>query len=252
MLASGASLSAQSADAVFRKFDRDGDGRVTSEELPSKPAFQRYDADKDGAISLAEYKAVTGNTPGESPLRRPGKKNGASGEMPSVQPEDIRKITNGPEILKPGELGIGRMITDVTFTDLTGKSHRLSDGRKGTVILMTSATCPVSKRYAPGVVELQKELGKEGLTLLLVNPLASEKPEEIKAQLDAAGITATMSMIRKKSSPARSKPGPRPKPSSWTPVGRWSTAGPSMTNTASATATTPPSIAISAQRSRPS
>jgi mono/diheme cytochrome c family protein len=191
MLASSASASAQSAEAVFRKFDRDGDGRVTSEELPSKPAFQRYDADKDGAITLAEYKAATENTPGESPLRRPGKKNGASGAMPSVQPEDIRKITNGPETLKPGEVGIGRMIPDVAFTDLAGKSHHLSDSRKGTVILMTSATCPVSKRYAPGVAELQKELGKEGLTLLLINPLASEKPEEIKAQLAAAGITAT-------------------------------------------------------------
>jgi hypothetical protein len=56
---------------------------------------------------------------------------------------------------------------------------------------MTSATCPVSKRYASGIAELQKETAGQGITLLLVNPLASEKPEEIKAQLAAAGLTAT-------------------------------------------------------------
>jgi mono/diheme cytochrome c family protein/peroxiredoxin len=191
VLSSFTSAFAQSADTVFEKFDRDGDGRVTSEELPSKPTFQRYDTNKDGAITLAEYKAVIGNTPAESPLRRLGKKSGATANAPSIKPEDLKKITSGPEVLKPGEVGIGRMIPDVAFTDLAGKSHRLSDSRKGTVIIMTSATCPVSKRYASSIAELHKEIAGQGLTLLLVNPLASEKPEEIKAQLAAAGLTAT-------------------------------------------------------------
>jgi hypothetical protein len=191
VLSSFTSAFAQSAESVFEKFDRDGDGRVTSEELPSKPTFQRYDTNKDGAITLAEYKAVIGNTPAESPLRRLGKKGGATANAPSIKPEDLKKITSGPEVLKPGEVGIGRMIPDVAFTDLAGKSHRLSDSRKGTVIIMTSATCPVSKRYASSIAELHKEIAGQGLTLLLVNPLASEKPEEIKAQLAAAGLTAT-------------------------------------------------------------
>lgn len=191
VLSSFTSAFAQSAETVFEKFDRDGDGRVTSEELPSKPTFQRYDTNKDGAITLAEYKAVIGNTPAESPLRRLSKKGGATANAPSIKPEDLKKITSGPEVLKPGEVGIGRMIPDVAFTDLAGKSHRLSDSRKGTVIIMTSATCPVSKRYASSVAELNKEIASQGLTLLLVNPLASEKPEEIKAQLAAAGLTAT-------------------------------------------------------------
>jgi len=191
VLSSLTSAFAQSAESVFEKFDRDGDGRVTSEELPSKPTFQRYDTNKDGAITLAEYKAVIGNTPAESPLRRLGKKSGATANAPSIKPEDLKKITSGPEVLKPGEVGIGRMIPDVAFTDLTGKLHRLSDSRKGTVIIMTSATCPVSKRYASSIAALHKEIAGQGLTLLLVNPLASEKPEEIKAQLAAAGLTAT-------------------------------------------------------------
>lgn len=199
VLSSFTSAFAQSAETVFGKFDRDGDGRVTSEELPSKPTFQRYDTNKDGAITLAEYKAVIGNTPTESPLRRLSKKGGATANAPSIKPEDLKKITSGPEVLKPGEVGIGRMIPDVAFIDLAGKSHRLSDSRKGTVIIMTSATCPVSKRYASSVAELNKEIASQGLTLLLVNPLASEKPEEIKAQLSAAGLTTTYVHDKEKS-----------------------------------------------------
>lgn len=199
VLSSFTSAFAQSAETVFEKFDRDGDGRVTSEELPSKPTFQRYDTNKDGAITLAEYKAVIGNTPTESPLLRLSKKGGATANAPSIKPEDLKKITSGPEVLKPGEVGIGRMIPDVAFTDLAGKSHRLSDSRKGTVIIMTSATCPVSKRYASSVAELNKEIASQGLTLLLVNPLASEKSEEIKAQLAAAGLTATYVHDKEKS-----------------------------------------------------
>ena len=192
VLSSFTSAFAQSAETVFEKFDRDGDGRVTSEELPSKPTFQRYDTNKDGAITLAEYKAVIGNTPTESPLRRLSKKGGATANAPSIQPEDLKKITSGPEMLKPGEVGIGRMIDDMKFRTLDGKE--LSFGsfkdRKGLVIVMTSATCPVSKRYLPSVAKLAAELKDQGLGLLLVNALVSEKPEDIRSQLAAAGVTA--------------------------------------------------------------
>jgi mono/diheme cytochrome c family protein len=55
---------------------------------------------------------------------------------------------------------------------------------------MTSATCPVSKRYIPSVAKLEKELDTQNIALLLVNPFASETADEIKAQLCEAGVTA--------------------------------------------------------------
>jgi mono/diheme cytochrome c family protein len=55
---------------------------------------------------------------------------------------------------------------------------------------MTSATCPVSKRYIPSVAKLQNELAAQNIALLLVNPFASETADEIKSQLTEAGITA--------------------------------------------------------------
>ncbi|MEY4854906.1 MAG: hypothetical protein RIR32_1582 [Verrucomicrobiota bacterium] len=175
-------------EVMIKAADKNGDGKITKEEAGEAAWFARLDQDGDGVISPEELSVMR---------RIVEQRGGAAGgrglpaNAPSIKPEDLKKITSGPEVLKPGEVGIGRMIPDVAFTDLAGKSHRLSDSRKGTVIIMTSATCPVSKRYASSIAELHKEIAGQGLTLLLVNPLASEKPEEIKAQLAAAGLTAT-------------------------------------------------------------
>jgi Ca2+-binding EF-hand superfamily protein len=259
------------ADAVFSGYDKNSDSKVTKDELANEAAFQRYDLDKDGAISLAEYNKVSGKTaptPPGTPTTPPGSPppaTGAGGGMaaqienmikavdknadgqitkdeagdapwftrldqdangiisaeelammrrivaqrgggagtgtggrgmptnaPTITPEDVQKITSGPEVLKPGEVGIGRMIEDISFTSLDGQNRRLGDmqGKKGLVVIMTSATCPVSKRYIPSVAKLEKELAAQNVALLLVNPFASETADEIKAQLTEAGVTA--------------------------------------------------------------
>ncbi len=250
------------ADAVFSGYDKNGDGKVTPDELANPKAFERYDLDKDGAISLAEYNKVSGKTApttpgtpatpsaagggmaaqienmikavdknadgqitkeeaGDAPwfarldqdangiisaeelamMRRivaqrgGGNGNGGRGmptNGPTITPEDVQKVTSGPEVLKPGEVGIGRMIEDISFTSLDGQNRRLGDmqGKKALVVIMTSATCPVSKRYIPSVAKLEKELAAQNVALLLVNPFASETADEIKAQLTEAGVTA--------------------------------------------------------------
>ena len=242
------------ADAVFSGYDKNSDGKVTSDELANPKAFARFDLDKDGAITMAEYQKVSGKAPAggeavtasrglssqiESMIKAVDKnadgqitkeeaagapwftkldqdgdgvvsaeeltlmrrvvaagagsagRNSAS-KTPAITPEDVKKVTSGPEMLKPGEVGIGRMIDDVKFRTLDGKELSLGSfkDRKGLVIVMTSATCPVSKRYLPSVAKLAAELKDQGLGLLLVNALGSEKPEDIRSQLAAAGVTA--------------------------------------------------------------
>ena len=41
----------------FKEFDRDGNGRLTREEVPRTLPFDLWDADKDGVVSLEEVTA---------------------------------------------------------------------------------------------------------------------------------------------------------------------------------------------------
>lgn len=183
----GQVASAQSpGDALFQRFDSDGDGQVVPAELPNQQTFARFDVNRDGAITLEEYRQVIGG-------RGLGRRSAAApAATPSISPEDVKKVTSGPEILKPGDVGIGRMIPGVSFADLAGKQHRLSDLKraKGLVVAMTSATCPLSKRYLPSLAKLEPELASQGLALLLVNPFASETAEQIQAQLAGHAFVA--------------------------------------------------------------
>src|SRR5690606_21236761 len=40
---------------AFKKFDKDGDGKVTKDELPNEKAFERFDKDQDGVITRQEF-----------------------------------------------------------------------------------------------------------------------------------------------------------------------------------------------------
>jgi mono/diheme cytochrome c family protein len=98
--------------------------------------------------------------------------------------------TSGPLLDRPGDLGVGRLVADAGGTDLAGKPCRLAalPGNRGLVVAMSGASCPISKRYLPSLVALEKELGARGLTLLVVNPMAGEDPADIRAQVAAAGL----------------------------------------------------------------
>lgn len=171
-----ATLLAQAQDGVFQKFDKNADGKVTTDELPYPRVFARFDSNKDGSITKAEYLAVNGGAP----------------QSPAITPADLQQVSSGPELLHPGDAGIGRMMQDMDIITLDGQHRRLADlqGKSGLVIVMTSATCPVSKRYIPSIAKLENELAAWEIGLLLVNPFASEKSEEIRAQLSAGGIRA--------------------------------------------------------------
>lgn len=175
-------------ESMIKAVDKNADGQITKEEANGAAWFTRLDQDGDGVVSAAELtlmRRIVAAGAGSA-----GKKSAA--QVPAITAEDVKKVTSGPEMLKPGEVGIGRMIDDVKFRTLDGKELSLGSfkDRKGLVIIMTSATCPVSKRYLPSVAKLSVELKDQGLGLLLVNALGSEKPEDIRAQLAAAGVTA--------------------------------------------------------------
>jgi len=59
---------------MLRRWDRDGDGKVTAEEFPGRDEmFQRLDADKDGALTDADVKAASAKAPRKPGSDRPGR-----------------------------------------------------------------------------------------------------------------------------------------------------------------------------------
>jgi mono/diheme cytochrome c family protein/peroxiredoxin len=201
------------AEEIFKWADKNGDGKVTPEELPNAETFAKFDTNRDGVITLDEARPVlevmiaerqrlaagsSGKT--DSPLR---KRLGDLAQRfidkrtwpAAPKPADTAAATpvmQGPKRIKPGDVGVGRQVADFAFTTLDGKQRKLSDwkAQPGLAIAFTSTTCPVSKRYAPSLARLEKELAARNIALLLVNPFASEKPDEIAARNKEQALTA--------------------------------------------------------------
>src|SRR6187200_3294821 len=46
------------ADAIFHRADKNGDGKVTKDELPNEETFAKFDLNNDGIITLEEGRQV--------------------------------------------------------------------------------------------------------------------------------------------------------------------------------------------------
>lgn len=167
-------------EAYFSKADSNGDGSLSREETSDAAWFDRLDLNRDQLVSITEAQGLVGE------LLNPGRQPATTTEP--VEP--AQSVAQGPEILKPGDVGIGRQVPDIVFTDLDGKQRRLSDFGKSPalVIAYTSATCPVSKRFAGDLAKLEKSLKEQGVPMVLVNPFGSESQEKIDSQIAEKGF----------------------------------------------------------------
>lgn len=91
-------------------------------------------------------------------------------------------VRQGPAILKPGDQGIGRQVPDLEFTDLDGKSHKLSDfgDKRAVVIALTGTGCPLCLKYAPTLAAIEQKYRDRGIAFIYVNPNQSEKEERLR------------------------------------------------------------------------
>jgi peroxiredoxin/mono/diheme cytochrome c family protein len=101
-------------------------------------------------------------------------------------------VREGPVVVAPRDNGVGVRIADLAFSDIQGKAGKLSDykEKKAVVICLTSANCPVARKYGPTVVQLQKEFAAKGVQFLAVNVAEAdslEKSKEAAADFQKAG-----------------------------------------------------------------
>lgn len=126
----------------------------------------------------------------DEPKRNPFR-DGTGKASPEPPPTPLTTpVRQGPRILKPADVGIGRLVPDVGFTDITGKVGKLSDykGSKLLVVAFTDTGCPLCKKYAPTLARIEKEYARRGVAVLFVNPTSSDTPKDIKAVIADHGF----------------------------------------------------------------
>lgn len=172
----------------FQQLDKNRDGKITTDELPQSAFFKQRDKNGDGVITLDEAMAFLADSTAAAANPTPQK-------PPPAQASKARRRTlaaslrQGPQPLRPGDRGVGRLVADASFTDLAGKSHRLSSFSKqrAIVIAMTSTSCPLSKKYLPTLAKLAESYAKHEVSWVLVNPQATDQPADMQSAAKSLG-----------------------------------------------------------------
>jgi thiol-disulfide isomerase/thioredoxin/Ca2+-binding EF-hand superfamily protein len=98
-------------------------------------------------------------------------------------------VRQAPRLLKGSANGVGELVADAKFTDLSGQSHsinKLTSAHRMTVIAMTSTSCPLSKKYLPTLVELSKEYADD-VAWVIVNPVKTDDDAAMRSAASRLG-----------------------------------------------------------------
>jgi mono/diheme cytochrome c family protein len=95
-----------------------------------------------------------------------------------------------PKPTSPSHAGVGRQAPDIST-----KSFQLSKATakaKGTVIAITSTTCPLSKKFLPNLVALEAEYAAKGFAFVLLSPMGTDTEEGLKKFAEDAKFKGTV------------------------------------------------------------
>src|SRR5436853_2052830 len=76
---------------------------------------------------------------------------------------DEPALDRAPELRDAEAAGVGRIVANLRATNLDGGSvtlDQLLEGRRGLVVAMTSAECPIARKYAPRLAALESSFEK--------------------------------------------------------------------------------------------
>ena len=169
---------------LFKRLDKNGDGKLTPDELKDKTWFDKLDLNKDGVVTLEEAQEAIGQTIGRRALDRNLPKTASFSES------DMAPLKEQPFVVRGGDRGVGRRVDDLTLKNLEGGDVPLkaAKGDKALVLALFSATCPISNKLAPELARLEKDYAGKNVAFYLVNIAPETKPEEVRKFIADFGL----------------------------------------------------------------
>ncbi|MSR61268.1 MAG: redoxin domain-containing protein [Planctomycetes bacterium] len=107
----------------------------------------------------------------------------------SSNPRLAAALKERAQQLDARETNVGTLVPDLAYSDLDGRSGRLSDFRgRPLVLAVRDVGCPVSQRTAPVLARLEDEYRARDVAFLFLNESPHNTPEEIRADIAAHGF----------------------------------------------------------------
>ena len=170
-------------EKVFRYLDKNNDGKLDGSELASREQREKLDTNHDGAITLEEARSVIGDL-----VPRKLTRDLPLDDTPSAPAIDEASLKEQPQILKPSEHLVGRLVPALPLKDRQGKVVTL--GGKTTVLALFSSTCPISLKLAPELARIEKDCAARDIAMFLVNTVPGDSADDVKKFIDTAHLTS--------------------------------------------------------------
>lgn len=105
---------------------------------------------------------------------------GAEAQSQSSIPE--AGIRQAPVARAPRETNLGMRLPQQRIRPVRGAEQPLfaTSGARVTVVALTSATCPISKKYTPSLARLEEQFAERGVRWVFLNPMDVETAAEVR------------------------------------------------------------------------
>ena len=173
-------------ELLFKRLDKNGDGRLTPDELPDKAWFDKLDLNHDGVVTLEEALKVVGES-----IAHRGSDRGLP-QTATFAEADMAPFKEQPQLLKTGERGVGRRVDDLTLKGLDGRNVKLTapKGARATVVALFSSSCPISNKLGPELARIEKEYAAKNVSFFLVNIAPENKVADVRKFVTGFGLTS--------------------------------------------------------------